>query len=269
MGAMKTILFSFATTETAGPSAEVSVPTRKSTFSLRIISRAIRTASLASAFESRMTSSNFLPRTPPLALISSTNIWAPFEAGSPKSAAGPDSGSGMPTLIVFWAKAAEGMAATSASTRVRSRIMDSSLYRSGASERGQAGSLHPHPVHGSRGGDVQAPIVGIAPGEVGGVLGDVDHAETRGPGVEHVDAAGTAAVEVPRGVDLHAVGGAGALADRLRPHATVREAAARPDVEHADVLTRGVVDEETPLVEREAEAVGTVEIVDEQRRALR
>ena len=39
IGAMKTILFSFATTETAGPSAEVRVPTRKSTFSLRISSR--------------------------------------------------------------------------------------------------------------------------------------------------------------------------------------------------------------------------------------
>ena len=44
---MKTILFSLATTETAGPSAEVSVPTRKSTLSLRMSSRACRTASFA------------------------------------------------------------------------------------------------------------------------------------------------------------------------------------------------------------------------------
>ena len=50
---MKTILFSFATTDTAGPSAEVSVPTRKSTLSFRMSSRATRTASLASALESR------------------------------------------------------------------------------------------------------------------------------------------------------------------------------------------------------------------------
>src|SRR5512132_3904630 len=86
MGAMKTTLFSLATTETAGPSADVSVPTRKSTLSLRISSRACRTASLASALESRTSSSSLRPSTPPLALISSTNIMAPLDAGSPKSA---------------------------------------------------------------------------------------------------------------------------------------------------------------------------------------
>src|SRR5215469_12487329 len=102
---MKTILFSLATTETAGPSAEVRVPTRKSTFSLRMSSRATRTASLASALESRMMSSIFRPSTPPLALSSSTYICAPLEAGSPKRAAGPERGIGMPTLIGFWASA--------------------------------------------------------------------------------------------------------------------------------------------------------------------
>ncbi len=71
---MKTILFSLATTDTAGPSADVSVPTRKSTLSLRIISRATRTASSGWPLVSRMTSSIFRPSTPPLALISSTNI---------------------------------------------------------------------------------------------------------------------------------------------------------------------------------------------------
>src|SRR5580765_1946192 len=128
MGAMKTILFSLATTETAGPSAEVRVPTRKSTFSLRISSRATRTASLASALESRMTSSSFRPRTPPLALISSTYIWAPLEAGSPNSAGGPDRGMGMPTLIGFWASAARGSASRAARTTVSRRIMTSLLW---------------------------------------------------------------------------------------------------------------------------------------------
>ena len=98
---MKTILFSLATTETAGPSAEVSVPTRKSTLSFRISSRAWRTASLASALESRVISSSLRPSTPPLALISSTNIMAPLVAGSPNSAGGPESGIGMPTLMGF------------------------------------------------------------------------------------------------------------------------------------------------------------------------
>ncbi len=124
---MKTILFSLATTETAGPSAEVSVPTRKSTFSLRMSSRATRTASLASALESRMTSSIFRPRTPPLALISSTYICAPLEAGSPNSAGGPERGMGMPTLMGFWASAARGQARIAANSTVSARIIMWSL----------------------------------------------------------------------------------------------------------------------------------------------
>ena len=98
---MKTILFSLATTETAGPSAEVSVPTRKSTFSFRISSRETRTASSAFPFVSRGSSSILRPSTPPLAFSSSTYIWAPFSAGSPKRAPGPDRIIGKPTLTAF------------------------------------------------------------------------------------------------------------------------------------------------------------------------
>ena len=89
-GTTNTILFSFATGDTAGPSAEVSVPTRKSTFSRRIRSRAMRTASSALPLVSRTTSSSLRPSTPPLALISSTNICAPFSDGSPIKAPGPE-----------------------------------------------------------------------------------------------------------------------------------------------------------------------------------
>ena len=126
---MKTILFSLATTETAGPSAEVSVPTRNSTLSLRMSSRAWRTASLASALESRTISSSLRPSTPPLALISSTYICAPLDAGSPKSAGGPESGIGMPTLIGFWASAPSGTARAAASRTMSSvrRCMKASL----------------------------------------------------------------------------------------------------------------------------------------------
>src|SRR5438445_75513 len=105
---MKTTFCSLAMAETAGPSADVRVPTRKSTFSFRMSSRATRTASLASALESRTSSSTLRPSTPPLALSSSTNICAPFDAGSPKRAGGPESGIGMPTLIGFCASAARG-----------------------------------------------------------------------------------------------------------------------------------------------------------------
>src|SRR2546422_3751692 len=175
---MKTILFSLATTETAGPSADVSVPMRKSTFSLRMSSRATRTASLASALESRIRSSIFRPRTPPLALISSTYIWAPLVAGSPKSAGGPDSGMGMPTLIGFWASAAMGRASSAASSNVNTRAMTSLLWLCTARLQGRdARHLHPDPVHGSGRGDVQTAVIVVAPGEVGRVLGHADHAE--------------------------------------------------------------------------------------------
>src|SRR5258705_6679292 len=129
IGAMKTILFSFATTDTAGPSADVSVPIRKSTLSFRISSRATRTASLASALESRTISSILRPSTPPLAFNSSTNIMAPLDAGSPNSAGGPERGRGTPTLIGFWALAARGVASTRASSIVSTRsIMESLLW---------------------------------------------------------------------------------------------------------------------------------------------
>src|SRR5438132_102150 len=163
---MNTILFSLATTDTAGPSAEVRVPTRKSTLSLRMSSRACRTASLASALESRTTSSILRPSTPPLALSSSMNIWAPLEAGSPNSAAG------------------------------------------------------------------------------------------------------AAAVHIAGRVELHAVGRAGLVAPGLRPQAAVAQPPVTRDIEHANVLAGGVVDEQPPLVEREAEAVGPVEVVHEQPRRL-
>ena len=60
VGATKTILFSLAMVETAGASAEVSVPDRKSTLFLMISSRASRTASSALALLSRVSSSSLL-----------------------------------------------------------------------------------------------------------------------------------------------------------------------------------------------------------------
>src|SRR5262245_53064825 len=269
MGAMKTILFSLATTETAGPSAEVRVPTRKSTFSLRMSSRETRTASLASALESRMMSSIFRPRTPPLALSSSTYICAPFEAGSPKSAGGPDRGIGMPTLIGFWASAATGRASSAATSRVSRRVMTASFGGRSALQGGQARDLDADPVHGRGCGDVETAVVVVTPGEVRRGLRHVDHPEAHRLRIEDVHAARPAAVDIARGVDLHAVGRALAVAGGLRPHRAAREAAVALHVEDADVLAGGVVDEEATAVPREAEAVGPVEIVHHDRRTLR
>src|SRR5262249_15344982 len=81
--------------------------------------------------------------------------------------------------------------------------------------------------------------------------------------------AGPAAVAVARRVDLHAVGCALALPGGLRPHPAAREAAIGLHVEDADVLAGRVIDEEATAIPREAEAVGPVEIVHHDRRALR
>src|SRR5580765_2060780 len=229
---MKTILFSFATAETAGPSAEVSVPTRNSTLSFRISSRDTRTASSALPVVSRASSSILRPSTPPLAFSSSTYIWAPLSAGSPKSAPGPERIMGKPTLIDFWARAASGAASVRASSMVRKRSSMEASFGIGYEklpvtkrppfmkerlEDGQARHLHPDAVHGGRRGDVEVPVVGVAPGEVRRGLGRIDHAEARRVRIEDVDAAGAAAVHVPGGVDLHAIRRAPSLARRLRP----------------------------------------------------
>src|SRR5262249_56795681 len=63
--------------------------------------------------------------------------------------------------------------------------------------------------------------------------------------------------------------GALALPRGLRPHPAARESTVGLHVEDADVLAGGVVDEEATAVPREAEAVGPVEIVHHERRALR
>src|SRR5215471_17499788 len=266
---MKTILFSFATTETAGPSAEVKVPTRKSTLSFKIISRATRTASLASALESRTSSSIFRPSTPPFAFSSSTNIMAPFEAGSPKRAGGPDSGMGMPTLIAFWASAVDGTAASSASSMVRIRMsMAISLSRV-CSECRQPGHHHPDAVHGRRRRDVEASVVAVAPGEIGRVFRREDDAEAHALGVEDVDPARAAAVDVTRRIDLHAVGCTRAFAHGFRPDAASRQRAVGLHVEDANVLPGSVVDEQAPSIQRKAQPIGPVEIVHEKDRALR
>jgi hypothetical protein len=126
---MNTILFSLATTETAGPSADVSVPTRKSTFSFRISSRETRTASSALPLVSRTSNSSLRPSTPPLALISSTNIWAPLVDGSPNSAPGPDMIMGKPTLIDFSASAVSGAASSRANSVATNRSMANASFR--------------------------------------------------------------------------------------------------------------------------------------------
>src|SRR6478672_1544082 len=118
VGAIKTILFSLAIVDTAGASAEVSVPDRKSTLSLMIISRARRTASSALALLSRDRSSSLRPSTPPLALMSAIANSAPLVTGAPYTAAGPDSGIGKPILMLSAALAVSGASSAAADRAV-------------------------------------------------------------------------------------------------------------------------------------------------------
>src|ERR1044071_541928 len=57
-----------------------------------------------------------------------------------------------------------------------------------------------------RGRHVEALQVVVAEAEIGHSLGHADDAEAGGVGREDVDTAGTAAIDVARAVDLHAVG---------------------------------------------------------------
>src|SRR5918993_294034 len=120
-----------------------------------------------------------------------------------------------------------------------------------------------------RGRHIETAQVVVAEAEIGCRLGQADDAETGSVRGEDVDAAGTAAIDVARAVDLHAVGGALARARGLRPDATVGEGTVGRDVEAADVLAFGVVDEQVPLVERKAQAVGLAEIIGQQHWRLR
>ena len=86
-------------------------------------------------------------------------------------------------------------------------------------------------------------------------------------GADDVEPARTAAIDVSRGVDLHAVGAARLGSGEIDQHAVGRagERAVRQHVEGADVPARRVVDVENRLVGREGYTVRIEEIIDEQR----
>src|SRR5207302_4900608 len=100
------------------------------------------------------------------------------DAGSPKSAGGPESGIGMPTLIGFWASAPSGTARAAASRTMSSvrRCMKASLVIRRRETRDRSADA----IERRRGRDEQRAVVVVAPGEVGSVLGGVDDLEQPG-----------------------------------------------------------------------------------------
>src|SRR4029450_962583 len=134
---------------------------------------------------------------------------------------------------------------------------------------GRARRPHPKAIDRGRGCDVQAAQVVVAKAEVRGIFRHADHPEANCLGREHVDAAGTAAIDVAGAVDLHSIRRASPFALRLRPDSAGCERPVGAHVEDTDVLAVGVVDEEPPLIAREAEPVRLAEIVSEERELVR
>src|SRR6476659_8924923 len=119
-------------------------------------------------------------------------------------------------------------------------------------------------VERGRARDEQGVPVGTAPGEVAGVLRDLDHAEVLALGADHPDAAGAGDPDVAFLVALHPVRDAlldHAGADALEEHPPVRERAVGVDVVDLDPRLRRFVDVEQRLVGREAEPVRLLVLV--------
>ena len=96
-----------ATSATASAPAELTTPNRKSTPSFWMYRFDRFTDSWTFALSSAESSSNFFPRTPPFALISSTACSAPSLHSLPRPSARPDRGYIPPSLIVSAADAAD------------------------------------------------------------------------------------------------------------------------------------------------------------------
>ena len=81
------------------------------------------------------------------------------------------------------------------------------------------------------------------------------------------DAARAAAIDIARGIDLHAVGNAGFVAAQVGEHAVglFRERAVGRQVEGPDMPAARIVDVEHAFVGREGETVGHDEVADQQR----
>src|SRR3712207_5716150 len=93
-----------------------------------------------------------------------------------------------------------------------SATLHPSSFRLPPSSHGDAGDAQADAVERGARGEIEGLPVVLAPADVGGLLRDADAAEQLGEGAEDPDAAGAGAVDVPRAVELHAVGTAAAVA---------------------------------------------------------
>src|SRR5688572_26090717 len=107
---------------------------------------------------------------------------APSRAGAPVPS----------TRRAFWRSTRGPAMPTLPMPRLGAAMSTGEMPRWRSLQRGQAGNLHADAIDRGRRGDVEGPVVRVAPREVRGVLRGVDHAEARRVGGEHVDAAGPA-----------------------------------------------------------------------------
>lgn len=101
------------------------------------------------------------------------------------------------------------------------------------------------------------------------MLGHVDHAQAGRIRGENVDAAGAGTIDIALAIKLHAVGAARPLPDQFRPHPTIRQCPILLHVEHPDVQAGRIIDEEPAFIERKAETIGLVKVIDQQRQGPR
>src|SRR5713226_7895145 len=111
--------------------------------------------------------------------------------------------------------------------------------------------VHARAEHRAVGGDVERAPVRVAPGHVGAVVRDADSAEELPVGTDHVNAAGTGAVDVAFAIDLHAVGDAGLASGELVKQALRPAAAVGPHVVGSDLAEPRVIYIEHGLIGRE------------------
>src|SRR6266700_7709560 len=115
--------------------------------------------------------------------------------------------------------------------------------------------VHAGAEHRAVGGDVERTPVRVAPCHVGAVVRNADSAEELAVRTDHVNAAGTGAIDVAFAIDLHSVGDAGLASGELVKQALWPAAAVGPHVVGADLTEARVVYIEHGFIGREGKAV--------------
>lgn len=84
-----------------------------------------------------------------------------------------------------------------------------------------------------------------------------------------MDTAGSGAEDIALRINFHTVCGANALTHQLRPHPAIGQRTVILHIEDADVIVGAVIDEKGAFIGGKTEAIGTFEIIHQQRQCVR